>query len=136
MTRETAVLFLGHGSRAPEANEAMYRVMEAFRRRSGYRIVEAGFMELNPPSIEEGVAACVRQGAQRVLVIPYFLHLGMHVRQDLPAVIEACRRRHPQVEFVFGPHIGFHPLLVDILLDRVREAEAGGGAAAGGGAGR
>lgn len=118
----TAVLFLGHGSRAPEANEAMYRVMDLFRRRSGYAIVEAGFMELNPPTIEEGVAACVRQGAGRIVVIPYFLHLGMHVRRDLPEVIGACRGRYPGVEFVFGPHIGFHPLLADILLERVREA--------------
>ncbi len=123
---ETAVLFLGHGSRAPEANEAMYRVLELFRRRSGYAIVEAGFMELSPPTIEEGVAACVRQGAGRILVIPYFLHLGRHVQRDLPRVIARCRQRYPRVEFVLGPHIGFHPLLVDILLERVREAEAGG----------
>ncbi len=134
---ETAVLFLGHGSRADGANGAMYRVMELFRRRSGYRIVEAGFLELNPPSIPEGVAACVAQGARRILVVPYFLHLGLHVRQDLPEILEECRRLHPGVEIVLGPHIGFHPLLAEILVDRVREAETGrdaGGAPAAGGA--
>ncbi len=121
-----AILFLGHGSRAPGANEAMYRVMELIRQRSGYPIVEAGFMELCPPTIEEGMAACVRQGAERVIVIPYFLHMGMHVRADLPAVIDACRRRYPDVEIVMGRHIGYHPLLADILLERVREADEAG----------
>lgn len=121
---DTAVLFLGHGSRANGANDAMYRVMDLFRRKSGYRIVEAGFLELSSPSIPEAVDACVALGARRILVIPYFLHLGLHVQEDLPEMLANCRERHPGVEIVLGPHIGFHPLLADILVERVREAES------------
>lgn len=121
-----AVLFLGHGSRALVANEAMYRVMDLVRERSEYEIVEAGFMELCPPTIPEGVDACVRQGAEKIIVVPYFLHMGVHVQRDLPAQIDACRARYLGVEIVFGRHIGFDPRLADILLERVREADAPG----------
>lgn len=121
-----ALLFLGHGSRAPEANEGMYQTMQTVKQMTEYEIVEAGFMDLNPPSIFEGAARCVAQGAAKILMIPYFLHLGRHVQRDLPNTVEELRGQYPDVEIILGRHIGFHPKLAEIIVERIGEVDGDG----------
>ncbi len=121
-----ALLFLGHGSRAAEANEGMYRTMALVKDMTGYEIVEAGFMDLNPPSIPDAAATCVAQGATEILMIPFFLHFGRHVQRDLPETVEEMKAQYKGVRITLGPHIGFHPKLAEIVADRIREAEADG----------
>ena len=120
----TEVILLGHGSRAPEANEAMYEVARRLGERwPEYRFGTA-FLEINAPSIPEGIDLAAEAGAERILLLPYFLHLGNHVQKDLPRFMEEGRRRHPGVEIVLGAHLGFHPMLVEVAEERLLEALA------------
>jgi sirohydrochlorin ferrochelatase len=119
----TALLLIAHGSRQEEANADLYHVVAEMRGRGRYPIVEASFLELAEPDIEQGGARCVDQGADRVVLVPYFLSAGVHVRRDLA---EACRRlraRHPQVVFRLAEPLGRHPLLVEVVADRARQAD-------------
>ena len=59
-------------------------------------------------------------------MIPFFLHFGRHVQRDLPDIMEELKRRYPGVQITLGPHIGFHPKLAEIILDRIRETETNG----------
>ena len=70
------------------------------------------------------------QGATEILMMPFFLHFGRHVQRDLPETVDELKRRYPGVEITLGPHIGFHPKLAEIIVDRIREAEADGQAEA------
>ena len=123
----TAVLLVGHGSRAAEANQAFYAIAKALRLRRPGMIVEVSFCEQHPPDIQAGIAACVRQGARRVLLYPYFLTAGIHVLEDLPAGMEAARRLHPGLELVMGAHLGAHEKLAEIVDEGVAEALARAG---------
>lgn len=117
----TALLLIAHGSREAEANADLFYFVEELRRRGSFAIVEASFLELAGPDIDQGAAACIAQGAQRVILLPYFLSAGIHVRRDL---VEACRRlasQFPEVSFRLAEPLGQHPLLVEILLQRARE---------------
>ena len=116
-----AILLLGHGSRAEDANTGMYEVIHQIRETTEYDLVEAGFLELNFPSIPEAIDLCVEKGAEEVIVIPYFLHMGRHVLEDLPKEIEKGKKKHPGVSILLGPHLGFHKKLVEIVLERVQE---------------
>jgi sirohydrochlorin ferrochelatase len=117
-----AVLLLGHGSKAEDANAGMYEVIQRIRETTKYDLVEAGFLELNSPSIPEAIDICVEKGAGEVVVIPYFLHMGRHVIEDLPKEIEKGKKKHPNVSVLLGPPLGFHKKLVEIVLERVGEA--------------
>lgn len=118
-----AVLLIGHGSRAAGANDSIYQVAELVKKQTGYQIVELGFMGLNPPSISDGVKTCIEQGATKIIVIPYFLHLGVHMQKDLPNTIEELRSVHPETEILLGNHIGFHPKLVEVVVERINELD-------------
>lgn len=118
--RRDALLVMVHGSPRPTANEEMYRVVEVVKRRGVFPIVEVGFLECNAPNIPEAIDRCVAQGAARLLAVPYFLHTGTHVTEELPALLAQGRERHPGVEFRPGDYLGRSERLTDILEDRIR----------------
>lgn len=113
-----ALLVMVHGSPRPVANNDMFAVVDVIRERGTYSIVEVGFMEINEPAIPEAIERCVAQGAERVLAVPYFLHTGNHVTDDLPTLLEEAQARYPQVEFLMGDYLGHDPLLVDVVAER------------------
>jgi sirohydrochlorin ferrochelatase len=113
---------IAHGSRQPEANADLDHVAEAMRRR-GYAIVVSSFLELAEPAIEEGGARCVAEGARSVVMVPYFLSAGVHVRRDLTAARNRLAARFPDAVFRLAEPLGRHPLLLDVLEERVREAQ-------------
>ncbi len=123
-TGHTAVILLGHGSKAAEANDAMYEVVRRLQERWPYYRFSAAFLEINAPSVPEGIDRCAEAGAERILLLPYFLHLGNHVQKDLPGFMEEGRQRHPGLEISLGPHLGFHGKLVEIVEDRLIESLA------------
>ena len=117
---QTALLLIAHGSREAVANADLHHVADGLRRR-GHPVVEA-FLELAEPGIEEGGCRCVAQGATRVVLVPYFLSAGVHVRRDLSAARARLAERFPAVEFRLAEPLGRHPLLLDVVAERVREA--------------
>lgn len=117
-----ALLILVHGSPRPSSNADMFRVADAIRRRSFFDIVEVGFLECNEPRIPAAIDRCVAAGAERVVAVPYFLHAGAHVADDLPALLEDGAGRHPGVEFLLGDYIGRSQYVTDILSARARAA--------------
>lgn len=118
----TAILLMGHGSRVAAANQALYAIAELVRAQRPETVVEVAFCELHPPGIQGGIDACVAQGAKRVLLYPYFLFAGAHVREGLPAEMDRARRRHAGLELILGDHLGVHPKLAEIVGERVDEA--------------
>ena len=120
----TALLLIAHGSRQPEANADLHYLVEQLHHR-GHVVVEASFLELAEPNIEEGGARCVARGAGRVVLLPYFLSAGVHVRRDLTAARDRLATRFPGVEFRLAEPLGRHPLLLDVVEERAREATDG-----------
>ncbi|HEV3258198.1 MAG TPA: CbiX/SirB N-terminal domain-containing protein [Gemmataceae bacterium] len=122
MPPKTALLVIAHGSRQDEANADLYHVVEEMKKRGGYALVEASFLELADPGIEQGAADCVAAGATRVVLLPYFLSAGIHVRRDLTAIRGALAEKFPRATFHLAEPLGRHPLLLDVVADRARQA--------------
>jgi sirohydrochlorin ferrochelatase len=120
----TALLVIAHGSREAEANGDLYHVVDALRSRGRHVAVEAAFLELAQPDIDQGGARCVELGAKRVILLPYFLSAGVHVRRDLTEARRRLAEQFPQAEFRLAEPLGRHSLLLDILAQRAAEAIA------------
>lgn len=114
----TALLVMVHGSPRPVANEDMYAVVGLVCESGAYPIVEVGFMDCNLPTIPQAIETCMARGARRIVGVPYFLHVGNHVLNDLPALLEAAQVRHPSVEFLMADPLGDDPLVLDVIRDR------------------
>ena len=111
-----------HGSPRLVANKSMFQVVEEVKARGVFDQVEVGFMECNEPTIDEAADACAAAGAEKVVAVPYFLHTGTHVADDLPTLLDAAAVRHPQVQFQMGRYLGTSPKLTEILARRAQKA--------------
>lgn len=123
----TAILLMGHGSRIPEANDALHAIAAMVREGTGCAIVEVAFREQHAPNIQQGIDSCVAQGATRLLLYPYFLFAGAHVLEDLPAELEEAGRRYPDLEMILGEPLGVHRKLGEIVCERIETSLAGAG---------
>ena len=121
--RRTALLLIAHGSRRPDANADLDHVVGQLRARGRFPVVEASFLELAEPTVEQGAARCVEQGAGRIVLLPYFLSAGVHVRRDLAALQEMLSRHYPDVEVRLAEPLGRHPLLAEVVAQRADEAD-------------
>ena len=121
-----AILLVDHGSRRPEANETLGRVADLLRQISEVEIVRHAHMELANPSIAEGVEACVRAGADEIIVHPYFLVPGRHSTGDIPSLVEEAARRFPGIRVIITDPLGIHPKIGEVILERIRDAERQG----------
>jgi len=113
---------MAHGSRIAEANDAAREVAAMVKDMTGFEIVEVSFRELHEPNIQQGIDTCVSRGAERILLMPYFLFMGAHVQHDLPEEIEAAQKRHPGLIMEMGAHLGAHPKLAELESERIGEA--------------
>ena len=121
-TVKTALLMMAHGSRIAEANDAAREVAAMVREMTGFEIVEVSFREMHEPNIQQGIDACVARGAERILLMPYFLFPGAHVLHDLPEEIAEAKKRHPGLVMEMGGHLGAHRKLAEIEAERIGES--------------
>jgi sirohydrochlorin ferrochelatase len=117
-----AILLVDHGSRRAAANELLGQIAESLRDRTPSCVVEIAHMEIAPPSIADGIAACVAAGADEIVVHPYFLGPGRHTSETIPELVKAAARAHAGLDIRISAPLGIHPKLVDVILDRLREA--------------
>jgi sirohydrochlorin ferrochelatase len=116
---QDAVILLGHGSRVPEAGKSMEKVAVGLKRKYGYAIVEVCYLSRLGPHFPEIFDKCVKQGADCVVIIPYFLHEGLHIVLDIPSMIQKTAARFPDVRVVLGKNLGFDDVLVDLVEKRI-----------------
>jgi sirohydrochlorin ferrochelatase len=118
----TGYIVFAHGSSIESANEAVRAVAAEMARQGGLREVVAAFLEGGRPDLKTAAAELASRGVGRVVVIPYFLTLGLHLQRDLPRLIEEARRGHPGLEMEVTPPLDGHPAMAGALLDRARQA--------------
>jgi sirohydrochlorin ferrochelatase len=116
-----AILLLGHGSRIPGASRDMEAVVSRMKEKYGYQNVEIGFMSGLGPHLSEVIEGFVTQGIKRVIVIPYFLHLGAHLLLDIPKMIQMEVQKSPQIQLILGRGLGFDESLVDLVHRNIQE---------------
>src|SRR5918993_2062156 len=114
---KTGIIIVDHGSRRAESNEMLEEVARLFARRFAelYDIVEPAHMELAEPSIATAYANCVKRGATRVVVCPFFLGPGKHWTGDIPRLTAQAAVKYPGTTYHVTPFLGIDELILDLL---------------------
>lgn len=121
---DLGIILVGHGSRRDESNAILLDVVRQFVEASGLPIVEPAHMELAEPSIATAFDRCVARGAATVVVFPYFLLPGRHWDKDIPRLAAAAARQHPGVRYLVTAPFGLHPLMAEVIRQRIEHCLA------------
>lgn len=119
----TGFIVFAHGSRVESANQAVRHVSLQMAA-SARHLVEPAFLELGQPDLVGAARQLMSRGAQRIVVIPYFLTLGTHMQRDLPRLARDASRACGGIEIQITSPLDGHPGLLQALLDRASEALA------------
>jgi precorrin isomerase len=117
-----AVILLGHGSRLPKAGEDMRQVAHRIQAKTGHPSIKICNMQFLGPTFDEVFDQCRVDGAKRIIVIPYFLHIGVHMREDIPAMLREKADLHPEIEIILGNNLGYDERLADVVIQRIAES--------------
>ncbi|MEV7208861.1 MULTISPECIES: sirohydrochlorin chelatase [unclassified Streptomyces] len=109
-----ALVVVAHGSRDPRALSTVRALLDRVRLLRPALPVHLGHIELNEPLLPDTLAAL---GGGEAVLVPLLLGRGYHVKRDIPDMAAASPAR-TRVAAPLGPH----PLLVDALHARLREA--------------
>lgn len=127
--RDMALLFVAHGTPIPAANEPITQVLGQVQTEAGYGPAAVGYLECNQPTIAEAFAQlAAAEDVRRIDVLPYFLHLGRHVRKDLPTHFAHARDAYPHLAIHIADHLGYDSLLAAAVAGRVTAKLPGDGA--------
>lgn len=112
-----AIVLFAHGSRDHLWRAPIDAVAQEILRQSPGAVVRCAFLELMTPGLQESVDALVDVGHRHIRIVPMFLGIGRHAREDLPALVEALRRRHPGLQIDLQPAVGEQAALTRCLAE-------------------
>lgn len=118
------IILFAHGSRVESANQGVRDLASQMEVAGPYDYVRACFLELGTPDLMGAVREAAATGRKRLIVLPYFLTLGLHLERDLPKLLQEARAGFSDVEITVGESLDGHPRMVSVLLERARKAAA------------
>ena len=112
-----AIILFAHGSRDPMWHKPIQAVAERINQRSPSTVVRCAYLELTDPNLPHVANDLVAEGATSLNVVPMFLGVGRHAREDLPALIQTLKTAHPAVNIHCQPAVGEQDSLLDLLAE-------------------
>ena len=117
----TGIIVFAHGSRIEPANQAVRWAADELARSGACSMVQAAFLELGTPGLEEAADILAARGVDRIVVVPYFLTPGLHMERDLPPLVDNILKKHKDMEVLVAASLDRHPGLIQALADRARD---------------
>ena len=117
MTEKNGVILFAHGSRDPLWRLPIDAVAQRMRVQQPGLPVAVAFLELTEPDLPSTVEVLMKQDVARVRIVPMFLGVGRHAREDLPELVLGLTQAYPQMSFELMPAIGEHPAMTALMAD-------------------
>jgi len=116
----TGVLLVGRGSSDPDANADLFKIARLVYEGRPCPFVEASFSGIARPFVPAGLERCRRLGAQRLVVVPYFLFTGI-LPERIKAQSAVFASEHPEMQVTMARHLWPDDRLARLVLARYRE---------------
>ncbi|MEK4531445.1 CbiX/SirB N-terminal domain-containing protein [Solibacillus sp. FSL K6-1554] len=118
---DTAILLIARGGSDPYANGDFYKITRLLWEKLDVPIVESAFMGVTTPSVEQGIERCIRLGAKKIVMLPYFLFTGV-LMERMAKMVQQFTEQYEDVDFLLANYFGYHPNLKKVLLERMDQA--------------
>src|SRR3989304_9583401 len=130
MNEKIGILALGHGSKHPHNKEVATGVAELIAKKHNNVVVRTGFMNMNAPTMKEGLDAFSGTGVSTIIAVPIFLAHGVHTMEDIPQILGISRDSRKttikldgkNVTLIYSELLGMDELIAELAYKRAKEA--------------
>lgn len=119
--KECDVLLIGHGSSDNDARDAFVYIADSIKQT--YRNVGFCFLELDSPNIGEGIKQSLEKKPQVLILVPYFLHRGAHIKHDVKEEVNKALKEYNASKVYMTRHLGVDSKIIDVIIERAKEVE-------------
>ena len=119
--KDIDVLLIGHGSKDPDAKTSLQYVVDGLQ--DSYRNVSLCWLEIEEPNIKQGIDDCTKNNPNVLIIVPYFLHRGAHVKRDIYEDLNPAMKKSGIKNIFITKHLGTDDKLIDLVIERAREVE-------------
>lgn len=77
------------------------------------------FLELMQPSLADCAASLYAEGVRSLRLVPVFLGVGGHLKNDLPAVVAQIRAKFADLQITVEPPIGEQPEVIAAIAKAI-----------------
>jgi sirohydrochlorin cobaltochelatase len=116
-----AVVLFAHGSRDPLWHKPMEAVAAQLLANQPGLTVRCAYLELSTPDLTSVCRVLMAADVACISVLPMFLGVGRHAREDLPVLLTQLQAQYPQVRFVLKPAVGEDQRLIQLLAQIAAE---------------
>ena len=99
----------------------MDAVADRIRQRQADVPVACAFLELQQPDLATAISALAARGVTYVHVLPMFLGVGKHARDDMPRLLDVVRDQHPGLTILASAPVGERAAVLDLLAELALE---------------
>jgi sirohydrochlorin cobaltochelatase len=130
MNEKIGILALGHGSKHPHNKDVVTGVAGLIAKKYKNVVVRTGFMNMNTPTLKEGLDAFKGTGVTTIVAVPIFLAHGVHTMEDIPRILGISRESRKttirldgrEVTLVYSDPLGVDELVAELAFKRAKEA--------------
>jgi len=79
--------------------------------------VACAYLELSAPDLPTVVDQLAASGVTAISIVPMFLGVGRHAREDLPLLVSELRNKFPGLALTLTSAVGENARLVQLLAD-------------------
>jgi sirohydrochlorin ferrochelatase len=117
---DSTVLLVGRGSSDSAVIADLTEIANMLKKRLGIIRVEACFLAAANPSFETALQHALNRHSKKIFVIPYLLFSGMLMKKIEKTVHQT---QHPTKPVILCDNLGYHPLIKNIVFERVLSAK-------------
>lgn len=118
---KTGIIILGHGSKLHKANKLLSEVARIIKKKNNFNIIEPSYLQFHQPDFPGSIKKVVQKGCKKIIIVPFFLFEGNHVKRDIPHVVKKAIDKYPDVRFVFTKSLGEDATISDIVFRSINE---------------
>jgi sirohydrochlorin cobaltochelatase len=107
-----AIILFAHGSRDSLWRRPIEAVAGQVKQLSPKTEVACAYLELTEPDLPTTVERLVLNGVNVIRIVPMFLGVGRHAREDLPLLLQDLQTRYAEVRLELRNAIGEEPELI------------------------
>ncbi len=111
------IVLLAHGSRDPLWKQPIEAVAAQMKRVSPSIAVRCAYLEATAPDLASSVTELAGLGVRAIRVVPLFLGMGKHTREDLPRLLASVRADNPQIAFDLRPALGEEQQVIELIAN-------------------